>query len=414
MIKIGKTEYNENTVFLKHQHPLQKKIKMLKKTPFVLLILMIVIGFIHSWIPLPIQSMLYGISLSIKSIIMFFLPVIIFSLLFKTSSGLTHNASKIVFTLLLAVCLSNFISTMLSYCVGHWIYGFNWSMSFPESLSELPPRHFFTLPRLISNDIAMATGIFLGLILGRWKAIWAQKLASILDVLSRYILKFFIFIMPLFIIGFIIKMSHDQIMGLILKHYGLIFALTGCSILSYLFCLYFFAQRHGHISWIQSLKNMLPAAMTGFGSMSSAAAMPLTLIGTEKNAKNPETARSIIPATVNIHLIGDCFAIPIFAFAILKNFGIPEPSLMGYLTFACYFVIAKFSVAAVPGGGILVMLPILERYLGFDSTMLSLITALYILFDPVITAANVLGNGGFAVLLSRMTKKNKAVATAQK
>lgn len=61
-----------------------------------------------------------------------------------------------------------------------------------------------------------------------------------------------------------------------------------------------------------------------------------------------------------------------------------------------YFVLAKFSVAAVPGGGILVMLPILEAYLGLNGEMLSLITALYLLFDPVITCANILGNGAFA------------------
>ena len=77
---------------------------------------------------------------------------------------------------------------------------------------------------------------------------------------------------------------------------------------------------------------------------------------------------------------------------------------MQYLVFAFYFVLAKFSVAAVPGGGILVMLPILESCLGFDAQMLSLITALYILFDPVITCANVLGNGGFALGMDKMLK----------
>ena len=78
-----------------------------------------------------------------------------------------------------------------------------------------------------------------------------------------------------------------------------------------------------------------------------------------------------------------------------------EPSLLNYMIFALYFVLAKFSVAAVPGGGILVMLPILEKYLGFNSDMMSLITALYILFDPVITCANVLGNGAFAKMIDR-------------
>jgi Na+/H+-dicarboxylate symporter len=135
--------------------------------------------------------------------------------------------------------------------------------------------------------------------------------------------------------------------------------------------------------------------------------MPLTILGTEKNSKHPDIARSIIPATVNIHLIGDCFAIPIFAFAVMKSFGFTEPSIFSYLIFAAYFVLAKFSVAAVPGGGILVMLPILETYLGFNSEMLSLITALYILFDPVITSANILGNGAFAMGIGNLISSRK-------
>jgi Na+/H+-dicarboxylate symporter len=76
-----------------------------------------------------------------------------------------------------------------------------------------------------------------------------------------------------------------------------------------------------------------------------------------------------------------------------------EPSFFVYGVFALYFVLAKFSVAAIPGGGILVMLPILEKYLGFNAEMMSLITALYILFDPVITCANVMGNGAFSMIL---------------
>lgn len=48
------------------------------------------------------------------------------------------------------------------------------------------------------------------------------------------------------------------------------------------------------------------------------------------------------------------------------------------------------------------MIPILEKYLGFTPEMLSLITALYILFDPIITSANVLGNGAFAQLFEKV------------
>ena len=61
------------------------------------------------------------------------------------------------------------------------------------------------------------------------------------------------------------------------------------------------------------------------------------------------------------------------------------------------------------------MLPILEAHLGFNSDMMSLITALYILFDPVITSANVLGNGGFSMVITdlhgkELTLKRKDVS----
>ena len=101
-------------------------------------------------------------------------------------------------------------------------------------------------------------------------------------------------------------------------------------------------------------------------------------------------------------MLGDCIAIIIFAFAILKNFGAPEPTMGVFMLFAFYFVVAKFTVAGIPGGGILAVLPALENYLGFSTEMLSLATALYILFDPVITVGNILGNAAFAKMIDRI------------
>ena len=205
--------------------------------------------------------------------------------------------------------------------------------------------------------------------------------------------------------GFVVKLQFDGVVGTIIKDYSAIFLVIALAQFSYIFLAYFLLNSCKLKAFINSIKNIIPAAISGFSTMSSAASMPLTIIGAENSAKNKDLARSVIPATVNIHLIGDCFAIPILAYAVLKSFGMAEPSLLSYLTFSLYFVIAKFSVAAIPGGGILVMLPILEAYLGFNAEMMSLITALYVLFDPVITCANVLGNGAFAKLIDRCNEK---------
>ncbi len=378
--------------------------------PFILLALIIFIGVLHPWIPLKAQSLLYAMSLSIKSLIVFSLPLIIFGLLFKTTVGFAKNASKMILIILAAICASNFLSTMISFFLGHVAYSFDLTMPFPTEGAELQPTWQILLPKLIGNGTAMLAGLGTGIILGRWKPMLAARMASWLDRVIARVLKGFLYLIPLFIAGFIIKMYHDNMIGYIVQNYGMIFGMIACSLLAYIALIYSLANRGGSSSFVQSLKNMLPAAIAGFGSMSSAAAMPLTLLGTEKNSQNPDLARSIIPVTVNVHLIGDCFAIPIFAFAVMKSFGVREPAFMSYLIFASYFVLAKFSVAAVPGGGILVMLPILEQYLGFNPLMLSLITALYILFDPIITCANVLGNGGFAMGLSRLPRTRKKAA----
>ena len=169
--------------------------------------------------------------------------------------------------------------------------------------------------------------------------------------------------------------------GLIMKDYFLIFTIIASIQLSYILLIYFLLSNHKLSGLFNNIKNMLPAAISGFSTMSSAATMPLTILGVEKNIKQKFLAHSIVPATVNIHFIGHSLAIPILDYTILKNFSMPEPSVISYIIFAGYFLIAKFSSASVPGVGILVMLPVLEARLGFNAEMMSIITTLYIMID---------------------------------
>ena len=374
---------------------------MFRKMPFILLAIILAIIFLDPWIPLILKQILYSISLSIKSIIIMLLPFIIFGLLFKAVIMLSNKATKIIGLILVLVCCSNFISTFLSHYVGIYVYNFDLSMVMPEETSGLSPLWFLELPKLIANDVAMFGGIILAVIASKFFKTKAVKISNSLEYGIGMVLKFLVFMIPLFVAGFIIKLQYDSVIMTIVKDYALIFVLIALAQFSYISMLYLLLNNMKIRNYISNIKNMIPAAIVGFSTMSSAASMPLTIIGAEKNAENKDLVRSVIPATVSIHLIGDCFAIPIFAYAVLKSFGMGEPSLLNYMIFALYFVLAKFSVAAVPGGGILVMLPILEQYLGFNSDMMSLITALYILFDPVITCANVLGNGAFAKMIDR-------------
>lgn len=375
---------------------------MLRKLPFLLLIIIIAILLFSPFMPLAVKQICYAGSLTIKSFILLLLPIVIFSLLFKTMIQFSDRASAIILTILVCVCCSNATSTFLSHYVGEWIYHFDLSIILPRDQAGLTPAWQWQFPALIANDKAMLLGIAVGIIFGRFNASLANKIAMHLNKVISHILTIFSYLIPLFITGFVIKLQFDGVLATIIKDYSQIFLVVALAQFSYI-CLAYAVLNHFNLqAFLRSIKNMLPAAMAGFSSMSSAASMPLTIAGVESNAQHKDLARSIVPATVNIHLVGDCFAIPIFAYAVMKSFGVAEPTLLSYLVFVFYFVIAKFSVAAIPGGGIVVMLPVLQSYLGFNSDMLSLITALYILFDPVITCANVLGNGALAKLIDKL------------
>ena len=383
---------------------------MFRSMPFILLMLIISVIFLDSFIPILLKQILYSVSLSVKAVIIFILPIIIFCLLFKAMVNLSNSATKIIGLILILVCCSNFVTTFLSHYVGIWVYNFDLSVMEPKEDLGLEPIWNFNLPLIIPNNYAMFSAIIIGLLFSKIYKIGALKISNYLEKFLNFIFKILVYIIPVFVVGFIIKLQHDAIILTIIKDYSVIFIVVALAQVFYIATIFLFINNIKIKDWLSSIKNMLPAAIIGFSTMSSAASMPMTIVGVEKNAKNKAVASSVVPATVNIHLIGDCIAIPIFAYAVLKSFGMPEPSLFSYMIFALYFVLAKFSVAAIPGGGIIVMLPILEKYLGFNADMMSIITALYILFDPVITCTNVLGNGAFA----QLTEKSAALINRER
>lgn len=384
---------------------------MFRHIPILLVSLIVSLIALYPCMPLGLQQSLLALSLIVKSFIIFLLPLIIFSLLFKTMVGLANRATVVIGLILACVISSNFVATFISHYIGVSLYHLHFSTLRPHNAESLMPLWSWEFPKLMNNNKALLMGIITGMLFTRIKPVFAQTLAIQLDRFSGMLLNGIVYLIPLFVAGFVVKLCHDGVMTILFKDYALIFLIVAVAQCGYVGLIYLFLNNFNVMTTIKNIKNILPAALAGFSAMSSAAAMPLTMLGAANNARNKELARSIIPITVNIHLLGDCIAIPIFAYALMKGFGLSAPTLILYTTFVCYFVVAKFSVAAVPGGGILVMLPILESQLGFTGEMLSMITALYVLFDPVITFTNVLGNGALAKLIDNLALRQLKSST---
>ncbi|MBE6447543.1 MAG: dicarboxylate/amino acid:cation symporter [Alphaproteobacteria bacterium] len=377
---------------------------MLKKLPVILIVSVVIAVLLNPIISLQVKQIIFAVSLTIKSIVLFLLPIIIFGLLFKTFVKLSENAMKVILLIFGTLICSNFINTFITRYLGEFLY--HSSIDFSSGLQQinpLVPYFSFELPCLLKNEHSLFCGMISGWILAVFNRTLALKLSKTIDVCIGKLFAIVSALIPLFIIGFVIKCVAEGTLLSILKGYSQILILFILYSSAYTFGFYLIANKFNFSNTITNFKNMMPAFITGVSTISSALTMPVTIVCAEKSVHNKELADSVIPATVNIHLLGDCIAIPLLAFALLKHYEIPAPTLSEYFIFTCFFVLAKFSVAAVPAGGVIIMAPILEKYLSFTPEMSTLLITIYVIFDPIVTGFNVMGNGALAKIIDNLS-----------
>ena len=378
--------------------------KILASQPMRLLFTIILAFYFNHLIPLIAKQFFLSISLLLKEILMFMLPLIIFSSVYSAFSKIRGHAMLFVSLLLISVVISNLFSVSIAGIFSYFlVFTEHASMHNPQEIVGLTALWQFSLPKLIPNNIALLLSFILACINKPIIANNAKKLADLASkIVEIFLKKIFIPVLPLFIFGFLVKLLTDDIIGDVLAVNPQAFIFMILMLLIYLTTIFITAIILYKKEPIVIFQNFLAPAITAFTCMSSAAALPFSIKAAEENTGNKNVSDVVMPATVNIHMIGDSICIPILAMIMLMAFGYPMPSLHTYLVFAVMFVITKFSGAGVPGGSILVMIPILESYLGFTPEMVALITICYILLDPICTTGNVIGNNLFVIHFSKL------------
>lgn len=349
----------------------------------------------------------YSISLTLKEGILFLLPFVIFAFLFSSIITFGTGAFRFLAVLLPMVVLSNGFSAFMSYIAGSAFLDYVGDLSpIPDLPNALAPLWSVTIPVILKNDQALLLSLVTGSIAVFVNNEKPAMIAGHLTNGANFILnRLFLPIMPLFVGGFLLKMGYEGTITLLYDDYAVILLGSIAIQLTYIVLFYGIGTSFNWSKWIHAIKSMAPALMAGFSTMSSASALPVTLKGAERAGADNDIARAVVPTTVNIHLLGDTLSTPLMALAVIKGFGGTLPDMATYLGFLVPFVLIRFAVAAVPGGGILMALPIFETHLHMTPPMLSLLVALYILFDPITTAMNVFGNGSFALVFQRIYKK---------
>ncbi len=148
-------------------------------------------------------------------------------------------------------------------------------------------------------------------------------------------------------------------------------------------------------------QNIIPVALTAWGTGSSVATVPVNLQAA-KNAGVPEDIREvIIPIGATIHMEGSCLS------AILKIsllFGLFQMDFSGVGTITIAIGIALLSgtvMSGIPGGGFLGELLIVTMY-GFPIEALPIISMIGALVDPPATMVNAVGDNSSSMMVSRI------------
>lgn len=385
--------------------------------PMQVLIGVLFVIFIGEYIPQSCKAFLYSISLTMKEILMFMLPLIIFSCLASSILSLGKRGKDVLIflaILLLAVFVSNLMAVLGAYIPS--LFGAKLVSVSSQIVTGLDRQELGTLwglelPRFFDVKYVLFVGLIFGIIFTFFKVSAIDKATNALRQFSNFFLvKCFGPLIPLFILGFMARLEHEGMLKLLITSYGPLFFFVIIATLTYVTAMFLIFNNFDVKETLRHLKNSLVPAVTGFSTMSSAVAMPLTLKAAEENTRDPLIARTVIPATVNPHMVGNTFITSILAAAVMTSYGMGLPPFSAYIIFGLYFAITQFAGAGVASGAVtLMMVPHFEDVLGFTPGMCELMIMLNLLFDAPITAGNVMGNIALTSGLSRILRKTGVV-----
>jgi Na+/H+-dicarboxylate symporter len=375
------------------------------RLPLVLFLVLVLSYYFGYLIPYELKAFFLAISISLKEILLFVLPMVIFSFIAHSLLSLQGQALRFITLLLLCVFLSNSLAIFSAYFIGNVFFADLLPIVVEASPKDIVPMSgmVLSMPKVISNKHALIAAFVTGILFSYKKNQAVEKAVKYANDLSLIFLKkLFIPCLPLFIFGSVLRLEHQGVLGDIFNSYSYVFIVVVSSQLIYLFMLYLLANKFSIKKLAKCIPHILPVTLTGFGTISSAAAMGALIVAMGNIIKNTTLYQMIVPSVVNIHTLGSAIGVTLISMATMKTFGMELPGLALFSIFALHYALQKFGVAAVPGGVICVVGPILDEYLGFSGEMIGMVTAIYMLFDPFGTACNITANGAFTMLFDRL------------
>lgn len=377
----------------------------------ILLVTLASIGLTHTASPNTL-AIIYALGLTTKECILFLLPALIFGCGFRCVSQLKSESTKLLGYLIVLIVISNFIASWAGF---GFIKLISAEISLPSQVETqtLSAAWEFTVYKPISNRLALFAGILFAIALHFMQFSGKAHLSQRINQATRALLDYILLpLLPFFMLGFLVKMLYEGSLGALFHQYLTLAVILIISYSVYLFFIFMAVSQFNIRTALQRLWHLVPAGWLGFSTLSGLAALPLTIQGTEKNIQHKPLAGGVLPLSSNIHLIGESLTLTILSIMIYHFYFGSLPTVSMFLHYSFMWAISAFSIAAVPAGSIMVMIPVFSAVFGFNAEMIAFMTLIYLFIEPLSTIINVMGNGFIVQLIDRIYSRGKPAPTS--
>jgi Na+/H+-dicarboxylate symporter len=379
--------------------------------PVQLLIVIILVGLFGKYLSPELIKGSYTFSLIFKEILTALLPYMIFSFISTGFFSFKSKAPIIFSVLLLFIIISNTTAAFFSFFIGkislNWLVN-SMNTSHLNTYSPLEPYFFIKIPTIIKSETAMVFSVITGILLSMFPQENIENSILLFKKFIEKILKrILIPLLPFYVLGFLLKVQDEGVFITLFRSYGKTFIfIIGLQVI-YILIMFLIASNFNIKKMMFYIKNSIASYITAFSTMSSTVTIPITVKGAQKNTKNKPLADLSVPILANIHLLGAGLKLPILTMVTMQIFQGTTIDIYSFFIFLFYFSIMLLATAGIPGGGIIVMSPVLASLLNFTPEMISSITTLYILQDSFGTATNVMGDNALVIIINKVLKKLK-------
>ncbi len=148
-------------------------------------------------------------------------------------------------------------------------------------------------------------------------------------------------------------------------------------------------------------KNIIPPALTAWGTGSGLATLPINLEAARKIGIPDDVRQVVVNMGASIHSDGSCLAAVMKIALLFGIFGVPFTGIETYVSVIAVALLCGTVISGIPSGGMLGELLIITMF-GFPIEAMPIITMLGTLVDPPATMINVVGDNVGGMLVSRM------------